>query len=224
MSDYTYTSFNVTVKGLRPIIKKYENLIRGVEVDSEKGLRDLVPYVKGLIRANFESEGRRRGGQWAHLKPDTIKRKMQLVAYGAGAERIIRGTPFGGGFITFSGGRITGAFKPTKKGQAKHIWEPVRLTDRLFDAATGTTSDSYILVTPKDLVVGVQNIPYARLQRFGGHNNVPSRDYLYMTELDKINLMREFEDWVYGQYVGIIGFEGMPGVGRRKRGYGGYVY
>src|SRR5215469_3361394 len=89
MSDYTYTSFNVTVKGLRPIIKKYENLIRGVEVDSEKGLRDLVTYVKGLISANFESEGRRRGGQWAHLKPDTIKRKIHLVVYGAGAERII---------------------------------------------------------------------------------------------------------------------------------------
>ena len=215
--DRQYTGLSVTVKDMQPILDKYDLTVKRLE-NMEPAMREVAKYIKGLIKANFESEGRRRGGSWAKLKDATIRKKARLVAGSTGLT--ITGMSASGGFTTRRGSRFGPTLRPSnRKGVPKHIWEPVRLTDRLYNAAVGRTDESIIDVGNNYVIIGVVGIPYAQLQRFGGgRNHVPGRDYLYVTQDDRIRMMQVIEDYVYEYWFGgVIG-------AKRSRGYGGYVY
>jgi phage gpG-like protein len=215
--DKQFTGFSVTVENMQPILEKYNLTIDRAE-HMEPAMRLIGRHIKDLIRANFESEGRRRGGSWAALKPATIRKKMRLVAGTSGLT--ITGSNPHGGFTTKRGNKFGPTLHPVnRKGVPKHVFEPVRLTDRLYNAAVGHTDESVGEIGARHVIVGVEGIPYAQVQRFGGgKNKIPGRDYLLITQADRIRMMQIIEDYVYEQWFG-----GVSGA-KRTRGYGGYVY
>jgi phage gpG-like protein len=178
-------------------------------------MEEIANYLQSVVKKNFESEGRRKGGSWPALKKDTIRKKLQLVGAGGGV-RLQGGYAFGGGFFIRPKGSsgVTGVFRPT--GGAIHVYEPVRLTDRLYNAAIGKTSESIRVVEKYSAVIGVKgSVEYAAVQKNGGGNNIPARDYLMIDESDRIDMLHIVEDWIFQTSIG-----GQ----RRPKGMGGYVY
>jgi phage gpG-like protein len=214
-NDLTYARFGTNKEQIEKIANKYRLTAKQV-TDMEPVMRSIADNLQIIFKRNFESQGRRKGGSWTALKPETIKHKLRLVGQGGG-HRLQGGSPFGGGFfIRPKGSSVTGVFKPTTG--AIHVYEPVRLTDRLFNAATGQTSETVKEVTRYKAIVGVQGIPYAKVQRDGGGNSIPSRNYMYVDEGDRIEFLHLVEDHIFVYYAAGSGFT------RRAKGLGGYVF
>jgi phage gpG-like protein len=215
-NDLTYARFGTNKAEIEKIANKYRLTAKQV-TDTAPVMRSIADNLQIIFKRNFESQGRRKGGSWPALKQETIKHKLRLVGQGGG-HRLQGGRAFGGGFFIRPKGSsgITGVFKPT--AGALHVYEPVRLTDRLFNAATGQTSETVKEVTRYKAIVGVQGIPYAKVQRDGGGNSIPARNYMMVDEADRIEFLHLLEDHIFLYYAAGSGFV------RRAKGLGGYVF
>jgi phage gpG-like protein len=198
------------------IVAKYAGMERR-RINTVPVMKDIADYMQALIQRNFESSGRRKGGSWPALKKDTIRRKLQLVGQ-AHEVKLQGGHPFGGGFFIKGGG---GVLKKFGQGQPKHVYEPVRLTDSLYDALVHNGYGGVREAKQDKALIGFKKraIPYGATQRYGGGNNVPSRDFMMMDNSDRIYMLRLVEDYIFSSF-----FTPQEFGTRRPRGLGGYVH
>lgn len=213
MSALTYSRFSASKTEIAAIAAKYTKI--GEKVADTTPAMDLIAdYLQLIFEKNFESWGRRKGGSWPALKQATIKKKLRLVGAGGG-HRLQGGYAFGGGFFIRPKGSsgVKGVFRPAQG--AIHVYEPVRLTDRLFNAASGKSSETVRQTLHNKALVGVEGIPYAKVQRFGGGNKIPARDYMMVDEQDRIEMLRILETYIFQVTIG-----GQ----RRPKGLGGFVF